>query len=196
MEIFNINEYWNSTKRNFFLFVVLAVFMPGVFVFTVEAETAVDIKEGDMWSYFKGTEDPPSTWYDIDFDDSSWLTGLSGFGFGDSSYNTRLDDMQGNYKSVYARKLFSIDNPSSIKMMILKVVCDGPFTAYINGVEVTRSKTKLTEQLDITGFAHEIRYGDNVLSVQVIIDNSNNSSFSLSPFFKIIQYDKSRKSSN
>ena len=80
--------------------------------------------------------------------------------------------------------------------MILKVVCDGPFTAYINGVEVTRSKTKLTEQLDITGFAHEIRYGDNVLSVQVIIDNSNNSSFSLSPFFKIIQYDKSRKSSN
>ncbi|MDR4497433.1 MAG: hypothetical protein MRK02_05850 [Candidatus Scalindua sp.] len=182
--------------RNFFFFVVLMVFVLGVFVFTVEAETALDFKEGDMWSYFKGTEDPPSTWNDIVFDDSNWLTGVSGFGFGDSSYNTHLDDMQGNYKSLYVRKLFKIDNPSLIKMVILRVVCDGSFRAYINGVEVARSKTKLTEQLDITGFAHEIRFGDNVLSVQVLTDDSNHNSFSFSPFFKIITYKKSQNSSN
>ena len=90
MTIFKISERWKSSRRNFFLFVVLLVFVLGVFVFTVGAETALDFKEGDMWSYFKGTEDLPSTWNDIDFDDSSWLTGLSGFGFGDSSYNTRF----------------------------------------------------------------------------------------------------------
>ena len=43
---------------------------------------------GDTWQYFPGTSEPPANWKNIEFDDSTWDTGNSGFGYGDDDDQT------------------------------------------------------------------------------------------------------------
>jgi len=102
------------------------------------------IVEGDTWKYFKGTAEPSTPvasllWTQVGFDDSSWLQGPSGFGFGDNDDNTTLTDMQNTYASVYTRRLFNISNPGAVTSLTLTVDYDDAFVCYINGAEVARS---------------------------------------------------------
>jgi hypothetical protein len=103
------------------------------------------IIQGDTWRYFKGTQEPTpgdlTAWTAIWFDDSSWLQGSSGFGYGDTANcATILSDMSGSYYTVYLRKTFNVDDPSALSELILTIDYDDAFVAYINGTEVFRSK--------------------------------------------------------
>jgi hypothetical protein len=46
--------------------------------------------------------------------------------------------MQYTYSSVYARRAFTVDNPSSISRLTLSIDYDDGFVAYLNGVEIAR----------------------------------------------------------
>ena len=169
----------------FFLLFTLLVFEPEIFSPTVHAASIVTIKEGDVWRYFKGTEDPPYKWNHIGFDDAVWFSGRSGFGYGDRHYNTALDDMQTNYTGIYVRREFAVSNPAAVTGMTLSVVCEGAFKAYLNGIEVIRSDIQINEQLDISGFAHELLPGINVLAIQCFNADMNSSGFLFIPSFRI-----------
>ena len=39
------------------------------------------INWGDDWSYFIGTQEPPTNWKELGFNDSAWSEGPSGFGY-------------------------------------------------------------------------------------------------------------------
>ncbi|OWY63865.1 hypothetical protein B7486_50565, partial [cyanobacterium TDX16] len=102
------------------------------------------IVEGDTWKYFKGTAEPSTPvasllWTQVGFDDSSWLEGPSGFGFGDNDDNTTLTDMQNSYVSVYTRRLFNVANAAAVTSLTLTVDYDDAFVCYINGAQVARS---------------------------------------------------------
>jgi hypothetical protein len=99
------------------------------------------IQEGDVWRYFKGTEEPPTDWNTVGFDDSGWLVDSSGFGYGDGDDATVLSDMQGTYISVYLRKEFTVAVPSTVE---LSMDYDDSFVAYLNGVEVARANVTVT----------------------------------------------------
>lgn len=170
---------------NFFLLFTLLVFETEIFSYTVQAQSVVNIVEGDVWRYFKGAEDPPYKWNHIGFDDSSWLSGPSGFGYGDGYYNTVLNDMQANYESIYVRREFTVSNPAAVTGITLSVVCDGPFKAYLNGIEVIRSNFQIYEELSISGFAHELFPSVNVLAIQCFNDDINSNNFSFMPSFKV-----------
>ena len=105
---------------------------------------------GDDWRYLRGTAEPTpgdlTAWTQIAFDDSTWLTGASGFAYGPAAHeaadpdtHTLLDGMSGNYASVYFRREFHVDNPSTLDTMTLTIDYDDAFVAYVNGVEVLRS---------------------------------------------------------
>ena len=96
------------------------------------------VAAGDEWRYFKGTQEPPVTWTENDFDDSSWLTGPSGFGYGDGDDATVLNDMQMGYSSVYLRKVF-VSDFSAVESLTLLVDYDDAFVAYLNGTEIARA---------------------------------------------------------
>jgi hypothetical protein len=69
------------------------------------------IAVGDSWRYFKGyseASDPVTAWRRVGFDDSSWLTGPTGIGYGDSDDATVLDDMHDNYISIFMRRTFTV----------------------------------------------------------------------------------------
>jgi len=108
---------------------------------------------GDTWRYFKGTVEPapppsPPTWSTIAFDDTSWLSGPSGFGYGPdpcmSSVGTQLSDMNNppnspGYFSIYARRKFNIVNPAAVSAISAVIDYDDSVVVYVNGTEVGRS---------------------------------------------------------
>lgn len=104
-------------------------------------------------------------------------------------FDTELDDMKGNYQTIFARKEFFVDDLSEIKGMKLSIDCDGPFIIYANGIEVMRNKFLVDEQLDISGFAHEIIPGPNVLAIECHNDDidSDNFSFNTTMDFETVQ---------
>lgn len=101
------------------------------------------IARGALWRYAKGTAPysaAPADWRGVGFDDSGWLEGPSGFGYGDGDDATLLDDMPGAYASVAIRKTFSLTaqalaNPGDWS---LAIDYDDGFTAWLNGVEIAR----------------------------------------------------------
>lgn len=99
------------------------------------------IREGDEWRYFKGTQEPPAGWNSLSFDASSWLSGPTPIGFENSSgYESRiatnLTDMRKEYLSVFARREFTIDDPSRVLALALTMDYDDGYVAYLNGVEI------------------------------------------------------------
>ncbi len=96
---------------------------------------------GDQWRYFKGNVEPPANWNDLLFNDSTWLAGATPIGYEANSglgpcLATVLSDMQNNYFSVYARRLFYVKDPSRISRLTLTIDFDDGYIAYLNGVRV------------------------------------------------------------
>ena len=89
------------------------------------------IETGDTWYYFKGNAEPPTNWNTLLFDDSGWLQGPGGFGYGTDCdpYGTVLSDMQNGYVSLYTRRLFHLDDTELISRVILSVDYDDGFVA-------------------------------------------------------------------
>ncbi len=166
------------------------------------------ISEGDTWTYFKGLAEPTpggatTDWTPVGFDDSTWLSGPSGFGYADcvaANPGTILSDMQGTtappaYVSVYIRKLFYVADAARIETLTLRMNYDDGFVAYLNGVEVDRSQvTGTPPSFDTDGTSHEcgtvedfvldpldLVTGVNILAIQGHNAGPNSSDFALIP---------------
>lgn len=112
-------------------------------------EDAAIIENGPGWKYFKGRQEPTPdaagvptlAWTQPGFDDRAWLDGATSIGYGDNDDATVLADMRNQYPSVYLRRAFSIPDPTALQNLILAVDYDDGFVAYLNGVEVARSRS-------------------------------------------------------
>lgn len=163
------------------------------------------IRVGDDWRYFKGTDEPSSpigAWVELEFDDEAWPVGPSGFGYGDGDDATELSDMEDNYTTVYIRRTFTLADPAQVESLLLSVVYDDAFVAYLNGHEVWRSAsaggtpgTPLAhdavadashgagdgaDAIDLSRSTH-LRSGTNVLAIQGINASLGSSDLSLIP---------------
>ena len=96
-------------------------------------ETVIDW--GDNWYYFLGNNEPPNNWNQQNFDDSGWLSGPSGFGYGDEDDATEISPVI----SLYVRRDFTISAIESVLKILLHVDYDDAFVAYINGSEIARA---------------------------------------------------------
>lgn len=163
------------------------------------------ISQGDDWKYLAAQSEPANNWRFMDFDDSSWLTGKSGFGFGDDDDATKISDAT----SVFIRKKFNITNPSGIAQLILHMDYDDGFVAYLNGQEIARANmddrgqypifsslaTNQHEASIYQGLAPEkftienpsaiLKAGENILAIQGHNILSSSTDFSLIPFLSV-----------
>jgi hypothetical protein len=101
----------------------------------------VVVDRGAIWRYRKGTaafSTPANAWREPDFDDSTWDTGPSGFGYGDDDDATVLADMSGAYLTVAIRHHFELDaaDLESEGSWLLGVDYDDGVCAWINGTFV------------------------------------------------------------
>ncbi|MFO7621601.1 MAG: CotH kinase family protein [Bacteroidales bacterium] len=92
------------------------------------------VKADDIWRYFPGNSEPPSNWHETGFDDSSWLSGPGGIGYGDGDDATVISPVT----SVYIRRNFILYDTSIISSAVLHVDFDDGFVAYLNGHEIAR----------------------------------------------------------
>jgi hypothetical protein len=163
---------------------------------------SVLVDVGTPWRYFKGTQhpsDPVDGWIQPEFNDSGWLTGPTGIGYGDDDDATVLNDMRDNYVSVFCRKEFEVEDIASIESIVLKVAYDDGFIAYLNGDEVGRENMgqrgdtftfsdvstdgvgALPESVTISVPNTFLREGRNVLAIQVHNSAVGSSDLSMIP---------------
>ncbi|MDP3148840.1 MAG: CotH kinase family protein [Ignavibacteria bacterium] len=164
------------------------------------------ITKGDQWKYLVPASEPSSTWRNLGFDDVLWKSGPSGFGFGDNDDATIVPTAT---KSVYIRKIFSVDDPGNVDTAFLHIDYDDAFAAYLNGVEIARANigtkgvTPTFSQMatvdheavmyqggspvafPITNIRTLLKAGDNVLTLQVHNVNTTSSDLTLIPFLTL-----------
>jgi len=170
------------------------------------------IQEGDEWRYFKGTAEPPAIWNARVFDDRSWLTGRTPIGYeAETGYESRiatnLGDMRNKYLTVYARRQFSIKDPSQVTRLVFTMDYDDGYIAYLNGVQIAARLAPASpkynqpatasheacsgttaptgpcppEQIDLSGHIKDLVAGTNVLAVQVHNQSLSSSDFLFIP---------------
>lgn len=113
--------------------------------YTLDARVAL-LQSNAVWRFLKGQAEasvPITAWRQPAFDDSAWTSSAAPFFFGDP-YNsaanpgTLLDDMAGNYSTIYLRREFPIRDAGAITNLLLAAQSDDGFVAWINGFEVAR----------------------------------------------------------
>jgi hypothetical protein len=163
--------------------------------------TLIDI--GHPGRYFKGTQEPSlgpngqaaTTWTQIGFNDdptrTGWLDGPCGYGYSNESselqlIGTQLNDMQGNYISIYARLRFTLnaDQISGMSDLEAEVHYDDAFVLYLNGIRVADSgdipgnpppfdqnseqaSDDLVDNVNLSGWMNLLVPGTNVLAIQI-----------------------------
>jgi hypothetical protein len=174
---------------------------------TVEAWESV-ITQGDEWRYLEGHEAPPSDWDSLDFDDSSWELGASGFGWGDDDDATVITS---NPTSIYIRKEFYIEDINDVEDCVMHLDYDDGFLATMNGIHIAEDNirvmdftpvryntTALAEHeaqihsggnpdtFQIKSFESVLRTGKNVLAIRVHSKWSVDDDLTAIPFFSML----------
>ncbi|MAZ64842.1 MAG: hypothetical protein CMG51_00730, partial [Candidatus Marinimicrobia bacterium] len=166
-------------------------------------ETIIDW--GDNWNYFLGDSPPPNNWNQQNFNDASWASGPSGFGYGDNDDATEISPVI----SLYVRRDFTISAIESVLKILLHVDYDDAFVAYINGSEIARANigspgvpppynqgadSWLEAEIYQGGEPNEylidpveslLENGTNVLAIQVHNFNLESSDLTLIPFLTL-----------
>jgi hypothetical protein len=149
-----------------------------------------------------GTSAPPAEWRDLGFDDSSWLSGPTGIGYGDGDDATVLRDMRGKYTTVFMRRTFDLADASAVKALELAVRYDDGFAAFVNGTRVAASGADRGighrstasrnheaggfETFDITALARgALKSGENVIAIVVLNTKAGSSDLSMVPTLKM-----------
>ncbi len=169
------------------------------------------------WKIFKGKIEPSKqklAWTKPSFDDRNWQKGPAGIGYNTKRktknsrdidrLNTNLSDMKGNYVSVYLRHKFNLENnlTNKINQLMLTVSYDDAFVAYLNGIEIHRTKglrgldnpPRFNQKssvshsangwhhtYDISKYISILKEKDNVLSIQVHNSSAKSSDLIIIP---------------
>ena len=163
------------------------------------------VMSNDIWKYFIGNVEPPSNWAATEFDDSSWLNGKGGIGYGDGDDSTVISPAG----SVYMRIKFNVYDADAVGAAILFVDFDDGFVAYLNDHEIAREnigtpgvRPSHDEYAILTSYEAQmlsgglparfvinydtllkyLRTGENVLALQVHNCNSTSSDLSSTTF--------------
>ncbi len=161
------------------------------------------VKVGEVWRYMKGTQAPPADWKAVTFNESAWLEGATGIGYGDDDDATELADMRqagtvSGYLTVYLRKTFFVGTPGEVDALVLSVDFDDGFVAYLNGMEVARRNVTgnpplynspasadreagTPEEFDLTTRKNLLVGGNNVLAIELHNVNLTSSDASIIP---------------
>lgn len=160
----------------------------------VQQSKRLVLGNGAVWRYMKGTTAPPAEWRGIGFDDSAWAAGAAPIGYDPNvRMGTALDDMRGNYLSVFMRTTFDLTNAASITGLELAALYDDGFKLWINGTHITdvnmdagevpydrpartTRESDNFEQITVNLPSGVLRDGRNVLTVHLANGNLGSSS--------------------
>ncbi len=100
------------------------------------------VETGASWKYLDDGGSPGEGWMDADFDDVSWKSGSSKFGFGDGNQETLVSfgsDTENKYVAYYFRTAFFIEEADAVINLDMNLLRDDGAVVYLNGTEIRRS---------------------------------------------------------
>lgn len=192
----------------------LVVFASGKDYREAPANWNTIISKGDEWKYLVPSSEPTANWRLNTFEDASWQSGKSGFGFGDNDDETVV----AVNRSIFMRKKFTVGNPASVNQLVLHMDYDDGFVAYLNGVEIARSQMsgkgdlpvfdstasdqhealmyqgQSPEKFVISNPASILKSGENILAIQVHNINTTSSDLSAIPYLSLGTPEKTENS--
>jgi len=173
------------------------------------ARAADFIPQGAPWRYFKATQEPSpadlTAWRNVEFNDSGWLTGVTPLYYGEPLSGTELSDMRGLYTGVYLRYKFTVANPQDVQSLMLRVLSDDGFVAWLNGQDVRynvpggvltfddRANGALSEPIPFEDYPIAnpgalLRVGENILAIHSLNSSlSDSSDFVINPILTYVQ---------
>ena len=163
------------------------------------------VNQGDSFRYLVPFSEPDSNWKNINFNDSSWALGASGFGYDDGDDETVIPN---GTLSIYLRISFEISDLENLNSLILDMDYDDAFVAYINGAEVARANINGTpptynsgaiqdhealmysggtpDRFLITNPNNLLIDGENILTIQGHNISNTSSDFTIIPFLSAV----------
>jgi hypothetical protein len=154
---------------------------------------------GARWRYLDDSGEPPTNWFGLSFDGTTWSEGLAELGFDDGDEATalsRTNSLGATNLAFYFRHQFNVSAPAACSNLVLRVLRDDGALAYLNGVEVFRnnmptgavSAATMASSVveDTTRHAVQVdpallRPGENVMAVEIhqAVATSSDVSFDL-----------------
>ena len=147
-----------------------------------------------------------TSWRNVSFNDSSWLSGSGGVGYDqNTTYDSLIDlDVRGPLDdvntSIYIRSTFSVADPDAFQGLTLRLMFEDGFVAFLNGQEVASFNAPgglawnseatglhgddvavTFVDFDLTAHLDKLVAGTNVLAFQGLNDNLGSSDFLLLP---------------
>ena len=186
-------------------FFLLLLFYSPFFVFSQVNHWETIVNATSQWRYIVPSSQPNALWKTVGFDDSQWLSGAGGIGYGDGDDNTIIS----NTKSVFLRKEFNVTNVNDITTVIFNMDFDDGFVAYLNGIEIARenlgnsgsfvafsqnASAEHEAQMYQGGYPNtyqilssivNLQLGTNVLAVEVHNYNLNSSDLTARPYLHV-----------
>ena len=152
------------------------------------------VKQGYSCRYLKGSASPPNNWFQHSFDDSTWTSGVTDIGYGRTGLGTTLNDMQGQYVTLFFRHNFTLDSIQEAHRYTISVTTNGGFYAYLNGRYLTSANVRrpfhtepaqkpqsLEERLyELGELKGRLIEGENVLAIQAHNESLSAGEFSIS----------------
>ncbi|MBI4600589.1 MAG: CotH kinase family protein [Planctomycetes bacterium] len=147
-----------------------------------------------------------TTWTQVSFSDSGWLSGSTGLGYDRNPDYTSLieldvrSQMDGVATTAYLRVPFSVTDPSQYTGLFLHTKYDDGYIAYLNGTKVAERNAPaapawssaataqhddalavIFEEVNISSEVGRLRSGQNVLAVHGLNANATSSDFLVLP---------------
>jgi uncharacterized repeat protein (TIGR02543 family) len=115
------------------------------YTFWTNAPDLQAVPPNATWRYYTGADGPASTWYDTNFNDVAWTSGISPLGYNETRLNldvaTPLSygaDRLNRYPAAYFRKGFNIINRAAVTNLVLRARVNDGAVVYLNGNVVLR----------------------------------------------------------
>ncbi|NRB61706.1 MAG: CotH kinase family protein [Saprospiraceae bacterium] len=163
------------------------------------------INQGDTFRYLLPTQAVSGQWVSLNFDDSNWAEGPSGFGYGDGDDATVVPE---GTRSIFMRRTFTVTNAADVEALILDIDYDDGFVAYINGQEIARANISglspaydaptltdheaqmygggLPDRFPVVNIDSLLQDGENVLCIQAHNVSAGSTDFSIIPFLSVV----------
>lgn len=209
--MFNFYIVLCMSQKSFSLRIKTSVFVLVVSILPLISQTVhhweTAVYNSDTWKYLVPKAAVASTWTALSFDDSSWLSGVGGFGYKDGDDGTVIwTSADGAVPlSVFMRIKFNVTDTAKLSVGAFHIDYDDAFIAYLNGIEIARvGLTGTNPPYNQLGVNHDavmfeggdpdvfvltkkvltncIKPGSNVLSIQVHNSSASSSDMTSNAF--------------
>ncbi len=112
------------------------------FIVGTSAPPVTLVATGALWKYLDNGSDQGTAWRAVGFDDSTWASGRSQFGYGEGDETTvnSFGGVAGNkHITYYYRTTVNIADLSALTNLVVDVLRDDGAAVYLNGVEIFRN---------------------------------------------------------